>query len=50
MPYEAAVAEFDANNSGDFDSAEEVQAAIAAGAAIDTGVIKSFECPVIHVP
>src|SRR5215218_373504 len=48
--YEAAVAEFDANNSGDFDSAEEVQAAIAAGAAIDTGVIKSFECPVIHVP
>jgi hypothetical protein len=48
--YAAAVAAFDTNNSGDFDSAAEVQAAIAAGAAIDTGVIKSFECPVIKVP
>ena len=48
--YDAAVAEFDANNSGDFDSADEVQAALAAGAAVDTGVIKSFECPVIKVP
>jgi hypothetical protein len=48
--YAAAVDEFDANNSGDFDSAAEVQAAIAAGAAIDMGIIKSFECPVIHLP
>jgi hypothetical protein len=48
--YAAAVDAFDANNSGDFDSAAEVQAAIAAGAADDTGIIKSFECPVIHVP
>jgi hypothetical protein len=48
--YDAAVAEFDANNSGDFDSADEVQAALAAGAAVDIGVIKSFECPVIKVP
>ena len=47
--YDAAVAEFDANNSGDFDSAAEVQAALDAGAAVDTGVIKSFECPVIRV-
>jgi hypothetical protein len=47
--YAAAVAQFDANNSGDFDSAAEVQAALDAGAAVDTGVIKSFECPVIRV-
>jgi hypothetical protein len=47
--YDAAVAQFDANNSGDFDSAAEVQAALDAGAAVDTGVIKSFECPVIRV-
>ena len=48
--YASAVAQFDANHSGDFDSAAEVQAAIAAGAAVDTGVIKSFECPVIRLP
>src|SRR4051794_313383 len=47
--YDAAVAKFDANNSGDFDSAAEVQAALDARAAVDTGVIKSFECPVIRV-
>src|SRR6266852_7256507 len=44
--YEAAVAQFDTNGSGNFDSDEEVAAAIAAGAATDIGVIKSFECPV----
>jgi hypothetical protein len=48
--YAAAVAEFDANGSGNFDSANEVNAALAAGAAKDLGVVKSFECPVIHVP
>jgi hypothetical protein len=48
--YAAALAQFDANASGAFDSDEEVAAALAAGAAIDTGVIKSFECPVIRVP
>jgi hypothetical protein len=48
--YPAAVAAFDANGSGDLDSSAEVQAAIAAGAATDTGVIKSFECPAIKVP
>jgi hypothetical protein len=48
--YDAAVAQFDANDSGDFDSAAEVQAALDAGTATDIGVIKSFECPVIKVP
>jgi hypothetical protein len=48
--YAAAVAEFDTNDSGDFDSDEEVAAALAAGAATDIGVVKSFVCPVIKLP
>jgi hypothetical protein len=48
--YASALAQFDANTSGAFDSDEEVAAALAAGAATDIGVIKSFECPVIRVP
>jgi hypothetical protein len=48
--YAGAVARFDTNGSGNFDSASEVNAALAAGAATDLGVVKSFECPVIHVP
>jgi hypothetical protein len=48
--YAAALAQFDANNSGDFDSAGEVAAAIDAGAATDIGVIKQFVCPVIPLP
>jgi hypothetical protein len=48
--YDAAVAAFDANGSRDFDSAEEVQRAIAAGAATDQGVIKRFVCPAIKIP
>ena len=48
--YAAAVAQFDTNRSGNLDSAIEVNAALAAGAAKDLGVVKSFECPVIHVP
>jgi hypothetical protein len=48
--YAAAVAQFDTNGSGNFDSASEVSAALTAGAATDLGVVKSFECPVIHVP
>ena len=48
--YSAAVAAFDANGSGDFDSDEEVDAALAAGAAKDIGVVKSFVCPVIPNP
>jgi hypothetical protein len=48
--YAAAVAAFDTNNSGDFDSDEEVAAALDAGAATDIGVVKSFVCPVIRLP
>ncbi|MEX2556656.1 MAG: hypothetical protein WEB06_13645 [Actinomycetota bacterium] len=48
--YEAAVAAFDSNDSGDFDSDEEVQAALDAGAATDIGVVKQFVCPVIKQP
>jgi hypothetical protein len=48
--YAAAVATFDRNGSGYFDSAEEVEAAIAAGAATDLGVVKRFVCPAIKLP
>jgi hypothetical protein len=48
--YEAALAAHDANGSGDFDSDEEVEAAIAAGDATDLGVVRRFECPVIKFP
>ena len=47
--YATALAEFDANDSGDFDSAEEVHAAMMAGA-ITTTAGPWFECPVIPVP
>jgi hypothetical protein len=47
--YDAAVAAFDANDSGDLDSDEEVAAALLAGAATDIGVVKSFTCPVIKL-
>ena len=50
IDYAAAVAVFDTNDSGDFDSDEEVAAALAAGAATDIGVVKSFVCPVIKLP
>lgn len=48
--YAGALAAFDANGSGAFDSAEEVQAAIAAGAATDLGIVKRFVCPAIPAP
>jgi hypothetical protein len=48
--YDAAVQQFDTNDSGDLDSASEVQAALNDGAATDTGIVKSFVCPVIRVP
>ena len=48
--YAAAVAAYDTNGSGNFDSYEEIAAALAGGAATDIGVIKSFVCPVIQVP
>jgi hypothetical protein len=47
--YEDALAKHDSNASGDFDSNEEVEAAIAAGDAT-TSEGPSFECPVIHLP
>jgi hypothetical protein len=48
--YSAALAAHDANSSGDFDSDEEVDAALASGMASDLGVVKRFECPVIPLP
>jgi hypothetical protein len=48
--YAGAVAAYDTNGSGNLDSDEEVAAALTAGAATDLGVVKSFECPLIHVP
>src|SRR5205809_6493796 len=48
--YSAAVSQYDANGSRDFDNAAEVQAALAGGAATSLGVVKSFECPVVPLP
>jgi len=48
--YAAAVAAGDANGSGDLDSDEEIATAMAAGAAVDAGVVKQFVCPVIKLP
>lgn len=48
--YAATVAAHDANGSGSLDSAAEVQAALAdpgPGGAVDLGVTKLFECPLI---
>jgi hypothetical protein len=48
--YAATVAAHDANGSGDLDSDEEINAALAdagAAGATDVGVVVSFECPVI---
>lgn len=47
--YADARAAYDSNDSGDFDSNEEVEAAIAGGA-VTTSEGPSFECPVIPVP
>jgi hypothetical protein len=48
--YAAAVTAYDTNGSGNFDSDEEIAAAIAGGATQDIGVVKSFVCPVIKLP
>jgi hypothetical protein len=48
--YPAAVAAYDTNGTGNLDSDEEVAAALAGGAAVDNGVVKRFECPLIQVP
>lgn len=47
--YFALVAAFDMNASNTLDSAQEVHAALDAGA-ITTTVVRSFECPVIPMP
>jgi hypothetical protein len=47
--YSSALAAFDTNESGDFDSASEVELAIASGV-ITTSEGPSFECPVIKLP
>ena len=53
MDYATTVAAHDANGSGDLDSNEEVEAAVAdatpTGATLG-GVAASFVCPVIHIP
>lgn len=48
--YAAALADGDVDGDGVIDSAEEVQAALAAGSAVDGGVVKRFECPAIPLP
>ena len=48
--YAAALAAGDVNANGVLDSDAEVDAAIATGAATDTGIVKSFVCPVIALP
>lgn len=47
--YQAALHAGDLNGNGVLDSATEVSAALSAGAAVDLGVLKQFECPVIPV-
>lgn len=48
--YAAAVADGDTDGDGVLDSAAEVNVALTAGSAVDTGVIKQFECPAIPLP
>jgi hypothetical protein len=48
--YPAAVATGDADGDGVLDSVAEVDAALAAGSAIDGGIVKQFECPAIPPP
>jgi hypothetical protein len=48
--YDAALAVADTNNSGDLDSDEELDAAVGAGLASIGASVRSFLCPVIHLP
>jgi hypothetical protein len=48
--YTAAVNTYDTNGSGDFDSDEEVRAALTGGAATDTGILRMFVCTVVPLP
>jgi hypothetical protein len=45
--YQAALASADADGNGVLDAATEIDAALAAGVAVDIGVVKQFECPAI---
>ena len=47
LGYEAAVDAGDADGDGVLDSDAELMTAVDAGTATDTGVVKSFTCPVI---
>jgi hypothetical protein len=46
----AEAADGDTNHNGVLDSAEEIAATLAAGSAVDAGVVKQFECPAIPLP
>ena len=48
--YAAALTSGDLDGDGVLDSSAEVDAALAAGTAVDTGVVKQFVCPVIPLP
>lgn len=48
--YGAALAAGDADGDGVLDSDAEIMAAVAAEAAVDTGVVKWFVCPAIPLP
>lgn len=48
--YGSALAEFDANGSGDFDADAEILAAVEAGVASIGDPVRSFVCPVIALP
>jgi hypothetical protein len=48
--YGAALADGDLDGDGVLDSVTEVHAALAAGSAVDGGVVKQFECPAIPLP
>jgi hypothetical protein len=48
--YTTAVAADDANGSGDLDTTAEVNAALADGNAVDTGIVRMFVCTVVKVP
>ena len=49
LGYAAALASGDLDSDGVIDAAGEVTAALNAGTAVDAGVVKQFECPVIPV-
>ena len=49
LGYAAALAAGDIDDSGAIDSDEELAIAMAAGTAVDSGVVKQFVCPVIKL-